>query len=191
MTVVGVIAVSAIAVSVLFVSAQNRADKEANLQQTTSTSKPVAVAELPDDIHKEITRLSEEGNALQEAGRLDEALSSFQRAEALLPPGNWEAGMWLLAAIGDVQFQKKNFKESRTAFMDAVKYYDDAKGNAFIRMRLGQSMLELGEEKEAENWLAGAYLMLGKGLFIHEDPKYLLFVKSKLKPPKGGWPDGW
>ena len=38
---------------------------------------------------------------------------------------------------------------------------------------------------------ARAYLQEGKAIFDGEDPKCLDFVKGKLRPPEGGWPEGW
>ncbi len=152
------------------------------------------MAELPDDIHEEVTLLSEEGNACADDGAFDLALSHFQKALAMLPPPidePWGATMWLLTAIGDMHFQLARFPEGRAALMEVMKLFDEARSNPFIRLRLGQCMLELGEEREAANWLAGAYLSEGRQLFEGDDPKYLDFIKSRLDPPPGGWPDGW
>lgn len=152
------------------------------------------MAELPDDIYEEVTRLSEEGNALADEDDHDAALARFQLALSLLPPPQdepWQATLWLLTAIGDIHFQKQQFTEGRGALMDALRQFDEARANPFVRLRLGQCMLELGEEKEAANWLAGAFLSEGRGLFEDDDPKYLAFIKSKLHPPPGGWPNGW
>ena len=64
-------------------------------------------------------------------------------------------------------------------------------GNPFIHMRLGQSQFELGNMDRAADELARAYLQEGLAIFEDEDPKYVAFIKSKLKPPPGGWPAGW
>lgn len=74
--------------------------------------------------------------------------------------------------------------------MTAMKC-DGATGNPYLRLRLGQCLFELGEMREAANWLSGAYLLEGKKIFAEDDPKYLEFVKDKLQPPPGGWPEGW
>jgi tetratricopeptide (TPR) repeat protein len=149
------------------------------------------MTELPDTLHAEITRLSDAGNDLAAAGQYENAITLFRQALALIPAPqeNWDATMWLWVAIGDMQFLLGRFAESRASFMDVVKYFDDGRANPFVRLRLGQSMLELGESQEASNWLAGAYLQDGAALFAEEDPKYLAFIKTQLKPPPGGWPD--
>ncbi len=68
---------------------------------------------------------------------------------------------------------------------------DGATANPFLRLRLGQCLLELGELNEAANWLAGAFLLEGNKIFDDDDPKYLDFIKSKLAAPPGAWSEGW
>jgi hypothetical protein len=75
--------------------------------------------------------------------------------------------------------------------MTAMTHGEGATSNPFLRLRLGQCLYELGEMKEAANWLAGAYLMEGQAIFAEDSPKYLEFVRSKLEPPPDGWPEGW
>jgi hypothetical protein len=64
-------------------------------------------------------------------------------------------------------------------------------GNPFFRLRLGQSLYELGDEQEAANWLVPVYLTEGRKPLEGENPKYLEFFRGKLQPPQGGWPEGW
>src|SRR5262249_44277801 len=107
------------------------------------------------------------------------------------PRTDWEAALWILAAIGDAHFLAGNWQGARDALMEAVKGCAGAAENPFVRLRLGQSLFELGELREAGDWMAPAYLMEGKRLFAAEDPKYLAYLKSQLQPPPGGWPEGW
>ena len=93
--------------------------------------------------------------------------------------------------MGDMQFKLGRYPDARSNLMDAVKYFDEARANPFVQLRLGQTMLELGEEAEAANWLTRAYLSEGLSLFEEDDPKYVGFIKGKLLPPPGGWPKGW
>jgi tetratricopeptide (TPR) repeat protein len=151
------------------------------------------VPELPDHIFEEVTRLSELGNALAAEGDLDGAALRFREAWMALsePRLAWQAALWVLGAIGDVEFQRGRFLEAREQLMEAMKHFDGAAGNPFLRLRLGQALYEPGEEREASSWLAGAFLMEGLKLFEDEDPKYFAFVKPQLQPPVGGWPYGW
>jgi hypothetical protein len=63
--------------------------------------------------------------------------------------------------------------------------------NPYICLRLGQCSLELGDEAEAGNWLVGALVAGGVEIFEGEDPKYRSFLKKRLDPPPGGWPEEW
>ena len=149
--------------------------------------------ELPDAVFTEIDRLSAEGNQLADNGNREKALERFQSAWNLLPEPreSWSAGLWLLASIGDMQFQLGQFADGRQTFMTAMKFFDEAAGNPFLRLRLGQCLYETGNQQEAANWLAGAYLLEGMKLFEGEDRKYIQFIKPQLDPPPGGWPKGW
>jgi tetratricopeptide (TPR) repeat protein len=149
--------------------------------------------ELPDHIHAAITSLSEDGDLLVEQGRYTEARALFESAWEQLPEPqlDWQAAFWLLIAIGDTHFLSGDFSAGRTSFMKAVKWFDEARGNPFACMRLGQCMFELGELSEASHWLAGAYLLEGVSIFENDDSKYLRFIKPQLRPPPGGWPNGW
>lgn len=150
------------------------------------------MAELPDLLHEEIKRLCDDGNELMGVRRFSAALACFESAWRVLPEPrtNWDAATWILAAMADAHFQGGNFAAMRQPLMIAAKC-DGATGNPFLRLRLGQCFFELGELDEAANWLAGAFLLEGTKLFVEDDPKYLNFIKSRLAPPRGGWPDGW
>ncbi|MBS0263832.1 MAG: tetratricopeptide repeat protein [Planctomycetes bacterium] len=151
------------------------------------------MAELPDDTYAALLRCSTEGDEFADKGEFEQALSRYRQAWQLLPEPRceWDAAEWLLAAIGDSEFQRGEFAAARTALMDAMKFFESARGNPFVRLRLGQCMFETGEEAEAANWMGLAFLTEGLKLFEGEHPKYLAFVKSKLQPPPGGWPEGW
>jgi tetratricopeptide (TPR) repeat protein len=151
------------------------------------------MAELPDTLYAEVQRLCAEGDDFANQNRLAEALSRFRDAWGLLPEPrlDWSAALWVLGAIGDVQFQGREYAAGRDTLMTVMKAFPEARDNPFLRLRLGQCLYELGEQREAANWLAGAFLTAGMALFGGQDPKYVTFIKSKLQPPPGGWPAGW
>jgi len=151
------------------------------------------MSELPDQIYAAIERLTAEGNDFAALGRFKRALACYEEAWVHLPEPrtSWGAGLWLLVSMGDMQFKLGRYPDARSNLMDAVKYFDEARANPFIQLRLGQTMLELGEESDAAHWLAGAYLSEGLSLFEEDDPKYVSFIKGKLLPPPDGWPQGW
>lgn len=142
---------------------------------------------MSDESDRHIRRLLDEN-------RPEEALSCYRAAWELLPEPRTDHtdAVQVLAAMGDVHFFRGEFAAGRDTFMTAMKCsHGEPVCNPFLRLRLGQCMFELGERKEAANWLAGAYLSEGTALFARDDPKYLEFIKSQLEPPPGGWPEGW
>jgi hypothetical protein len=151
------------------------------------------MAELPTSLHKRISAQCAKGDELAGKNELALALKAYAAAWELLPEPKkqWEAALWIQAAIGDTHFRGRDWEACRHAMMEAVKGCDGAIENPFVRLRLGQSLLELGDEREALNWMAPAFLMEGKRLFAQEDPKYLALIKTRLDAPPGGWPEGW
>jgi tetratricopeptide (TPR) repeat protein len=143
--------------------------------------------ELPAGVHDRITKLSEQGNALAEQGKLREAVQTFIAALDLLPEpkDDWEAATWLLASIGDLDFQLGAYEQAARALEDAM-HCPGAIGNPFIHLRLGQCQLELGDARRAADELTRAYAVAGKEIFAAEDPKYFAFLKTKIDPPAGG-----
>lgn len=151
-----------------------------------------AMTELSDSTHEEITRLCDAGDDLAAAEEYSEALVKYWEAWDLLPEPktNWSAATWILAAIGDANFQSGDNESGRDNLANAM-HCPDAVGNPFLHMRLGQCQFELGSMDRAADELARAYIPEGKAIFEDSDPKYLDFIKSRLKPPPDGWPDGW
>ncbi len=148
--------------------------------------------ELSQAVHNKITALSRNGDVLAKQGKHREAVQTYRKALELVPKpiSDWQASTWLLVAIGDAQFLARNYEESKGALVEAMKC-PGAIGNPFIHMRLGQVQFELGNMSSAADELARAYIPEGKAIFANEDRKYLAFIKSKLQPPPGGWPEGW
>jgi hypothetical protein len=144
------------------------------------------------DALEEAERLLAEGDDLADDEQDDEALARFQAAWAALPEprDEQEPAIRILAAIADCQFHLGAWQDCRDAVQHAFKCGADF-ANPFLRLRLGQALYELGDEREAANWLVPAYLTEGRALFADDDPKYLEFFRSRLDPPPGGWPEGW
>ena len=146
------------------------------------------MAELSDSIHAEIQRLCGEGDELTQSDRYSKALERYWAAWELLPEPKteWDAATWLLAAIGDANFLGGDFKAGRDNLNTAM-HCPDAIGNPFLHLRLGQCQFELGDLDHAADELTRAYMAEGEQLFEREDPKYLAFLKTRLKPPPSGW----
>ncbi|SRR5579871_398668 len=132
------------------------------------------------------------GEEFAGAERYADAYSSFQAAWDALPEpkDDQEFAIQILAAIADCHFYLRAWKQCCDAVQHAFRCGADV-GNPFFRMRLGQSLYELGKEREAASWLVPVYLLEGRKPFEASDPKYLEFFRNRLKAPPGGWPDGW
>jgi tetratricopeptide (TPR) repeat protein len=143
-------------------------------------------------VSDELDRHCAAGNELAKQERYPEALKSFWAAWDLIPEPktDWNAATWVLAAVGDVNFLGGDFVAGRDNLSSAM-HCPDAIGNPFLHLRLGQCQFELGEMDPAADNLARAFLLEGKRLFENDDPKYLAFIKSKLRAPEGGWPEGF
>jgi tetratricopeptide (TPR) repeat protein len=153
------------------------------------------MTELPDEIHKEIKRLCAEGDKEAEAGQFAAAFPLYWAAFDLLPEPktDWEAGTWVLAAIGDANFLSGDFEAGRDNLSNAM-HFSDAIGNPFLHLRLGQCQFELGNPDRAADELMRAYMGEGAELFADEDPKYLEFLATRAqgialpkKKPAKGW----
>jgi hypothetical protein len=151
------------------------------------------MAELADELHERIEARCTRGDAFARSRQFAEAIREYDAAWELLPEpkASWEAALWILAAIGDAHLRSGDWWACRKVLQEALKGCAGAVENLFIRLRLGQSLFELGEMREATNWMALAFLMEGKRLFAAEEPKYLAFLQEQLQPPAGGWPEGW
>jgi len=138
--------------------------------------------ELDDDLYLEITRLSEEGNVLDDAGQPAAAMQKFMAALALLPDpaGEWEAATWLHASIGDMHFKLEDFEATRRAFLLASQG-PGGMDNPFIHLRLGQAAFELGDLDAAADELTLAYRSEGLDIFDAEDPKYVEFLETRIE----------
>lgn len=149
------------------------------------------MTELSDDVHAKILQLSATGDDLAERNKFAEALQAYWAAWDLLPEPktNWEAAIWLLAAIGDANFLGKDFVAGRDN-LNTVMHCPGAIGNPFLHMRLGQCQFELGVLDRAADELMRAYMGAGANIFKDEDPKYIRFLQTRakgIKPPKKPW----
>ena len=140
----------------------------------------------------EVERLMAAGEALADAGRHDEALATFGAAWQALPEpkDDQEWAVNILGALADCSFFLGRWDDCCDAVQHAFRCGADV-SNPFLRLRLGQSLYELGNRRESANWLVPVYLMEGREPFEGEDPKYLESFRSQLKPPPEGWPEGW
>lgn len=144
--------------------------------------------ELSDSVDAEVKRLCALGDRYAGDKKYSAALTEYWKAFDLLPEPktDWVAATWILAAIGDANFLGGDFTAGRDNLGNAM-HCPDAIGNPFLHLRLGQCNFELGEFDRAADELTRALMGAGEEIFAAEDPKYVSFLKTRLKPPPGGW----
>lgn len=147
---------------------------------------------LPPAIEAEVARLSEEAEDRADDEDDERALALFQAAWGLIPEpkAEYEWALQLLGGVADSQFHLGDYEACRRTMQQALRS-GGGPDNPFICLRLGQSHLELGDEPGAANWLTGALMGGGLEMFEDENPKYWAFLRGRLDPPPGGWPEGW
>ncbi len=150
------------------------------------------VEEFPEELREEIDRLAEEGNDLMDVSKYAEAERVFRRGLELIPQPRekWSATVWFLCGIGDAQWCAGDHQHGLDTWRDALLC--GGLGNPFVHLRRGQTLYELGDQKEAANELLRALLLGGEDLFADEPRQYWEFVTSVAKPPEGwsSW-EGW
>jgi hypothetical protein len=139
---------------------------------------------LPADVHAAITRLCEEGDALANKREDEAAYQQYAAAWELIPESkaDWEASTWILAAIGEVFFRRRDIDKALNCFLRAVQC-PKGLGNPYIHLRIGQLQFEQANMKGAGDNLTRAYMGAGEDIFRNEDPKYLSFLQTILLPP--------
>lgn len=146
-----------------------------------------AAPALDDAIHVQIKRLCAQGDEQAKDGHFAEALDRYWQAFDLLPEPktDWNAGTWILAAVGDANFLAGDFQAGRDNLTTAM-HFPEAIGNPFLHLRLGQCQFELGHLDRAADELARAYMGGGAEIFAEDSPKYFDFLKTRLRPPASG-----
>lgn len=140
------------------------------------------MAELDKAIHERIDALTTAGDALAEDENYEGALTKYWAAFDLLPEPktDWEAGTWLMAAIGDANFLQRDYAAGRDNLGYAMRF-PGAIGNPFLHLRLGQCQFELGNLDRAADELMRAYMGDGPACFEGEDGKYLRFLATRAQ----------
>lgn len=134
------------------------------------------LGELTPEVKEQLDEFAEKGNQLEKEGAYEEAVQVWKEGLSLIP-----------AAIGDVYFQQNMYAQAHECF-------DKARGNLsgggyanpFIMLRLGECCLEIGDEKNALEYLIRAYMMEGKEMFEPDETgaddgtKYFEFLRTYI-----------
>jgi len=139
------------------------------------------MAELEDAVHGELGRLTPEGDRLAELGEYEDAIRLYSDAWRMLPEPQheWDAALWLLAAIGDTSFLSGKLEDAKNALQFCLANCPAALGNPFLHFRLGQTHFELSELDRAADELMRAYMGAGEEIFEQHDPKYRSFLATR------------
>ena len=124
--------------------------------------------EITPEIKAKLDEYAERGNRFEEEEQYEEALQAWEEGLALIPEPQqyYSETIWFLAAIGDVYFQKGMYPQAHKCFDKARgNLSGGGYGNPFIMLRLGECCLEIGDEKNAAEYLLRAYMMEGKEIF--------------------------
>jgi tetratricopeptide (TPR) repeat protein len=136
---------------------------------------------LPTALADKLDRLSERGNVL-----LDDqhdwrgAIAQWQQALALLPEpkSQWEAWTWLNASIGDAFRTGNALEDAKAALFDALNG-PDGHTNPFILLRLGQTLVDLGETGPGVEFLLRAYMVDDNDVFEKDGARYLQILRDQ------------
>ena len=139
---------------------------------------------LSQKISAEIDLLSEEGNVRADSDDFDGAINKWKAALQLLPEPreDWDAYAWLMASIGDGYYQLSRFEEARESFIDALNA-EAGRANPFVHYRLGQCLIEAGDESEGLESLLKAYMLDGEDIFNADEPAGQAYLQ-KLRAAK-------
>lgn len=147
------------------------------------------VEDLAAEVQAKMDELAQKGNRLEKEGRLAEAVQAWQEGLALIPEPQqfYSQTVWFLAAIGDVYFQQGEYALAYECFDKARgNMTGEGYGNPFIMLRLGECCLEIGDEKNALEYLLRAYMFEGKEIFEPDDDgaddgtKYFDFLRTHI-----------
>jgi len=118
------------------------------------------------------------GEELVDKRKFQNAVEYFENAFNLIPnpKTDWEAGSWILAAIGDCYYAMNNYERAVT-YLKHGELYPKGIDSGFIQLRIGQCYQELDKIKEAREYLLRAYLLGGEEIFEEEETsKYKLLI---------------
>lgn len=145
-------------------------------------------SEITDELSARLDELADAGNILAEDGRSDEALKIWNEALDLLTDSQkhlCEEAVWFYASIGDMYFAEKKYDLSYEYFTEAYSNLSGAgAANPFVLMRYGESFYELGDKKNALEYLLRAYMLAGSDIYDldesenNNDVKYFRFLQD-------------
>lgn len=128
-------------------------------------------------MNDEIEELCDLGVDLADAGSYAKALEAYESAWGLLaePADEQEGSAWILGNIGYTRFLQGDYAAGRDDLARALTL-PGGDDNAFLHLRLGQCLHELGDLARAGEQFRLAFAIEGEAVFIDEDPKYRALI---------------
>ncbi|MGI9526002.1 MAG: tetratricopeptide repeat protein [Weeksellaceae bacterium] len=139
--------------------------------------------ELTANVIEKIDELAQQGNDLFDKNDFNQAIKVWEQALELIPEDKnlYAESQWLYTSIGDAYFYLKDFEKALETFNKAkANIENNAYGNPFIMLRLGQSYLENNLTNEGKEFLLRAYMIEGKEIFEDENEKYFNFLNENV-----------
>ncbi len=135
---------------------------------------------MDDKTYERVVLLYGEGEKLTQSGLIASALEKYAEAWSLIPDPkeHWKLSTSVISAIADCWFLAGEYEEVLRALEFGMNC-PDAVGNPFLHLRLGQALLEQGQDDRAEEELMRAYEAHREAIFAHQDPKYLAFLAAR------------
>jgi tetratricopeptide (TPR) repeat protein len=137
--------------------------------------------DLPATLADKIDTLLERGNVLLDDKRdWRGAVDQWRQALSLLPEprSQWEAWTWLNASIGDASRTGRALEDAKAALFDALSG-PDGNTNPFILLRLGQTLVDLGDTERGIEHLLRAYMLEGEEIFESDGARYLQLLRDR------------
>ena len=159
------------------------------MKSVSGTMDEEKLEEITPALKAKLDEFAEKGNLLEDEGQYDEAIEAWEEGLHLIPGPQqfYSETIWFLAAIGDVYVKKGMYAQAHQCFDQARgNLSGDGYGNPFIMLRLGECCLEIGDEKNAVEYLLRAYMMEGKEIFEPDEDgeddgqKYFDFLKAHV-----------
>ena len=141
-------------------------------------------------IKTKLDELAQKGNQFEEEEQYEEAIQAWKEALSLIPEPQqfYSETIWFLAAIGDIYFQKKQYEKAHECFDKARgNLSGEGYGNPFVMLRLGECCLEIGDEKNATEYLLRAYMFEGREIFEPDEDgnddgkKYFDYLRTHVE----------
>lgn len=148
-----------------------------------SKKKDAMPEEITEEVQEKLNALAEKGNRLEQEMHEEEAVQVWKEALALIPQPQqlYQQTVWFMAAIGDVYFRQEKFKQAYACFDQARgNLSGEGYANPFVMLRLGECCLEIGDEKNALEYLLRAYMFEGEDIFDEDELKYFDFLKTHI-----------